>query len=142
MTTVHDVNASRLVSEASKDLKKVSQIKSPEWIDYVKTGAHKERPSDDSDFWYKRSASILRTLYTDGVVGVSKLRTKYGGRKNRGAKPDKFYKGSGSIIRKILQQLEQAELVAKDKKGRVITPKGKSLLDKAAARIKRKNGKK
>ena len=140
MTNIYDVEAGDLVSEASEDLKKISEIQAPEWISYVKTGAHKERPSDDEDFWFKRSASILRVIYKDGPVGVAKLRTKYGGKKNRGMKPNKFYKGSGSITRKILQQLETAGLVSKDKTGRSITAKGKSLMDKAAVRVE--NGKK
>lgn len=139
MTTVHDVDQGFLVSEACNDLKKISQIQAPDWIVYVKTGAHKERPSDDPDFWFKRSASVLRVLYNDGPVGLSKLRTKYGGRKRRGAKPNHFHKGGGSVIRKILNQLEEAGLVKKTPKGRIISPKGKSLIDKAAARLV-KNG--
>ncbi|MBW2965302.1 40S ribosomal protein S19, partial [Candidatus Woesearchaeota archaeon] len=59
--------------------------------------------------------------------------------KNRGHKPEKFCKGSGSILRKVLQQLEAAGLLKNEKegvrKGRVITPKGISLMDKAAVRL-------
>ena len=57
-----------------------------------------------------------------------------------------FYRGSGSIIRKALQQLEAAGLIEKkDKgvhKGRVITGKGMSLLDQAASKIYKPVGKK
>jgi len=48
-------------------------------------------------------------------------------------KPEKFYKGSGNIIRKILQQLEKAELIKQNeqgRKGRIVTNKGRSFLDK------------
>ena len=45
-------------------------------------------------------------IYRHGPIGVSKLRTKYGGKKNRGHKPEHFYKGSGSVARKVLQQFE------------------------------------
>jgi len=42
--------------------------------------------------------------------------------------------GSGNILRKVLQQLEKAELVKYKKegirKGRIITSKGESLLNK------------
>ena len=41
----------------------------------------------------------------------------------------------GSNIRKILNQLEQAELVSKTPKGRVLTPKGRALLDKVSKEI-------
>jgi small subunit ribosomal protein S19e len=81
----------------------------------------------------------MRTTQRIGPIGVSKLRSKYGGKKNRGMKPEKFYPASGKIIRTILQQLENAELVKKEEKGvhkgRIIAPKGVSLLDKAASKI-------
>lgn len=92
------------------------------------------------DWWYIRAASILRTIYRNAPVGVSKLRSKYGGAKNRGAKPERFRKASGAIIRKILQSLEKAGFIAQKKegihKGRVLTPAGISLLTKSAAKIK------
>jgi small subunit ribosomal protein S19e len=100
---------------------------------------HKERPPLKEDWWYMRAASVLRKVSILGPVGVEKLRTKYGGKKNRGHKTEHRFKGSGNIVRKVLQQLEKAGLIKKgDKgvhKGRVITPKGISLIDKAAVRI-------
>lgn len=106
---------------------------------------HKERPPAREDWWYVRAASILRKLYKQGPIGVAKLRKYYGGRKNRGHKPDKSFIGSGNIIRKILQQLEILELAAKvdvkGHKGRIITPKGKSFLDKLAIQIQKANKK-
>ena len=57
-------------------------------------------------------------------------------RKNRGHKPEHFYPASGSVIRKILQQLEKSTLIQQNKtgnrKGRILTPKGTSFLDKIA----------
>jgi small subunit ribosomal protein S19e len=71
-----------------------------------------------------------------GPVGVSKLRTKYGGRKKRNVRMAHFYKGSGSVMRKALQQLEKAGLVKTEPKGlhkgRKITPKGRSFMDNIA----------
>jgi ribosomal protein S19E (S16A) len=66
------------------------------------------------------------------VVGVERLRTRYGGRKNRGVRPARFRKSSGKIIRTILQQLEKAGLVETLKErqfGRRLTPKGRNFLD-------------
>jgi len=117
------MNTKALVEE----LKKVEQIKQPDWARFVKTGAHRERPPQSPDWWYIRAASILRKLKKP--TGVSRLRTVYGGRKNRGMKPEKSYKGSGKIIRVILQQLESAGLVVKDKKGRRLTPIGQKLVN-------------
>ena len=139
MTTMYDVNAQELINKAAEELKKVPEIKAPSWAQFVKTGMHKERPPVNEDWWYLRSASVLRSVYRFGPVGVSKLRTKYGGKKNRGVKKEHFYKGSGNILRKALQQLEKAGLVKFAEKGvhkgRLITPKGKSFLDKIATKI-------
>jgi small subunit ribosomal protein S19e len=105
----------------------------------VKTGHHKERLPDNEDWWYYRSAAILRSIAKLGPIGTAKLRTKYGGKKNRGHQPEKVFKASGSIIRKILQQLEKSQLIQQTKKGvhkgRILTPKGTSFLDKIAIQI-------
>lgn len=131
MATIYDADPGVLIGKAAGELKK--SLKAPDWSKYVKTGAHKERPPEDRDWWYQRAAAILRSVYILGPVGTSKLRTKYGGKKNRGFKPEKFYRGSGKIIRMILQQLEQEQLIVQQQKGvhkgRVITPKGKKFLD-------------
>ncbi len=139
MTTVYDVPADILIDRLSKYLKEnVREVKPPEWAAYVKTGSHVERAPHNLDWWYVRAASILRKLYIKGPIGVSRLRKLYGGRKRRGVKPAHFRKAGGSIIRHILQQLEEAGLAEKDgNRGRVLTPKGRSLLDAMAARIKR-----
>ncbi len=129
-----------LIKKTARELKKIKEIKPPEWSKYCKTGTHKQRPPVNKDWWYIRSASVLRKTAILGPIGVSKLKRKYGGKKNRGHKPERFYKGSGSIARKILQQLEKAELVTKSEKkthkGRVITQKGSGLLNSLS-----KNGK-
>lgn len=144
---INDVPANALISEVAKELKKQNLVKPPVWAFYVKTGAHKMRPPVENDWWYLRSAAVLRTIVHLGPIGVSKLRTKYGGKKNRGHKPNRFKKGSGNIIRKVLQQLEKSQLVKqvdlKGKKGRIITARGQSLLGKVAVQIHkaRKSGK-
>lgn len=139
MATMYDVDAQDLILKAAEELKKIPEIKPPAWTPFVKTGMHKERPPVDSGWWYVRTASVLRKIYRLGPIGVSKLRIEYGGKKNRGVKTEHFYKGSGNILRKSLQQLEKAGFVKFAEKsvhkGRVITPKGRSFLDKLATRI-------
>nr|4V4N_BU Chain BU, 30S ribosomal protein S19E [Methanocaldococcus jannaschii] len=138
MATVYDVPGDLLVERVAQRLKEIPEIKPPEWAPFVKTGRHKERLPEQEDWWYYRVASILRRVYLDGPVGIERLRTYYGGRKNRGHAPEKFYKAGGSIIRKALQQLEAAGFVEKvPGKGRVITPKGRSFLDKIATELKK-----
>lgn len=113
-------------------LKKVKEFEQPSWLDFVKTSAHKQRPTIDSDFWHKRAASILRQAYVRKIVGVNRLRTRYGGRKDLGMQPPRFVKAGGKIIRLILQQAETAGLLEKSAgkpSGRKLTAKGKELLE-------------
>lgn len=137
MTTVYDVPADLLISAIAKDLNENKSINAPEWAQFVKTGVHKERRPEDADWWYTRCASILRRVYIDGPVGLNSLRSYYGGKKDRGSEPEKFRKGSGSIIRTALKQLEDAGFIAKVTEGRIITPEGKSFVDKASNIVKK-----
>jgi small subunit ribosomal protein S19e len=137
MTTVYDVPAHRLIKSVAEKLREMEEFKPPEWAVYVKTGVHKERSPEQPDWWYTRVASIFRKIYTDGPVGVERLRTVYGGRKRRGSKPPKFAKGSGSVIREAIQQLEKAGFVDKTQRGRFVTPKGRAFLDKVASELKK-----
>ena len=139
MVSAYSVDPNELIEKVAESLKSLREIQPPEWAVLVKTGTHKQRPPTRPDWWHVRSAAVLRSVFKLGPIGVSKLRVKYGGKKDRGHKPEEFRKGSGNILRKILQQLEKAGLIKKvDKgvhKGRIITGRGKSMLDKAAIAI-------
>ncbi len=137
MVTVRDVPADIFIERLARYLKEhVPSVKPPTWALFVKTGPHKERVPDNPDWWYYRAASILRKLYlAEGPIGIETFRVIYGGLQRRGVAPPHFRKCGGSHIRKILQQLEQAGLVAKTKEGRVITPQGRALLDRIAWEI-------
>ena len=139
MTTAYDVPAGVLIERLSDYIKgNINEVKAPSWAEYVKTGSHVERAPHDPDWWYVRTASMMRKLYMHGPIGVSHLRKAYGGRKRMGVRPAHFRKAGGNILRKILQQLETAQLVEKvDKKGRVVSKKGRSLLDAMSGQIKR-----
>ncbi|MDP2717467.1 MAG: 40S ribosomal protein S19, partial [Candidatus Micrarchaeota archaeon] len=89
---------------------------------------------EQKDAWFQRCASILRTMYLRGQpVGVERLRTKYGGRIQHRVSPQHHRKAGGKVIRLAMQQLEKAGFVQKEKVGRTLTPKGRSLLDKAGS---------
>jgi small subunit ribosomal protein S19e len=138
MNPVYEMSAQEYNKKLAEALKKVPEFKAPEWVEFVKSGAGKARPIDEEDFWYKRAASVLRQIYRKGIVGVSRLRTKYGSRKRRGFKPEEFRKGSGKIIRTILQQSDKAGFteiaqtvkgVRERKPGRKLTPQGKKFME-------------
>ena len=127
MASIHEVNPNLLIPKVAEELKKCGKIKAPDWAPFVKTGVQKERPPVDPDWWFVRCAAVLRKLSMMGPLGVSKLRTYYG----------------GNIIRKVLQQLETAGFAKQAEKGkhkgRIVTPEGQSILDKIATQIQ-KNG--
>ncbi len=135
------VSKQELIPALAEKLKSV--LEKPEWADFVKTGIHNERPPIDENWWFMRGASILLKVKDLGPIGVSKLRTRYGGRKNRGVKPEKFKRASGNHIRKLLQQLEKNDLLkSADKnskhKGKVITPKAQSMIAQTSKTIEKK----
>ena len=103
MTTVYDVPADALIQRISDYIKgNITEVQPPEWSFYVKTGSHVERAPQNPDWWYVRTASMLRKLYIHGPLGVEKLRKAYGGRKRMGVRPAHFRKAGGNHIRKIL----------------------------------------
>ena len=132
MSNVYEIEPGEYNQKLAIALEKMPEFKMPEWAAFVKTSISRERPPQDEKFWYNRAASILRQIYIKGVVGVNRLKTRYGGRQNRGAKPERFKKGSGKIIRTILQQAEKAEFLVKFKgkrSGRKLTEKGVKFLE-------------
>jgi len=142
VVTVRDVDAQKLVRAVKEELKSVKELQPPAWSMFAKSGVSRQRPPEQPDFWYVRGASVLRRIYLDGPVGVEKLRTFYGGRKRRLTRPARFRRGSGSVVRKLLQQLEAAGFVEKEKNGngRKITPKGKKFLDNIANKVAKGSG--
>ncbi|MFZ1970936.1 MAG: 40S ribosomal protein S19 [Candidatus Nanoarchaeia archaeon] len=135
---IYDLGAQEYNLKLAEALKKMEEFQEPEWIKFVKSGPSKQRPIEDKDFWYKRAASILRQIYKRKIVGVSRLRTRYGSRKSRGYKPEEFRKSGGKIIRAILQQSDKAGFteiaktvkgVKSRKPGRQLTEKGRKFLE-------------
>lgn len=131
---VYSTEANEYNTKLANALKEYPEIVAPEWMAYVKTGIAKKRPPIDADFWHKRAASIMRQAYVRGVVGVNRLKTRYGSKKNRGMQPEVFRKGSGKIVRVILQQAEAAGLFERTEEGakragRKLTEKGKQLME-------------
>ena len=134
LTTPHDVPAQQFIDKLAKYLKEnIDQVQPPTWAAFTKTGSHVEKQPQNPDWWYTRAASILRKVYAHEPIGLEKLRADYGGRKGFRVTPSHASKAGGSNIRKILQQLETAELVQQaTPNGRKMTPKGRKLLQEIA----------
>lgn len=138
MVTAQMVPSKLLIEAISEELKSNTKVfQPPVWSDFVKLGVARENaPEERKDWWFIRVASILRKIYLHGPVGVIHLRKMYGGRQNRGSKPEKTARGSGAIIRRAIHQLEKGgyvTLVAGD--GRVVTPAGRSFIDSMAYKV-------
>lgn len=142
MVSIKEVPGQKLVEVLAEELEKQKIIEFPDWAKYVKTGCHKERPPEQENWWFLRAASILRRIALNGPVGVERLRSYYGGRKNLGHQPSHFRKAGGKIIRNILQQLEKAGLIQQvkegKKKGRVITPEGQRFIARVIKKVMKK----
>jgi small subunit ribosomal protein S19e len=128
-----------LIDRLAQHLKSnIDSVRPPEWAPFVKTGVHAQRAPENPEWWYVRCASMLRKIYIKGPIGIEHLRSKYGGRKDRGVRPEHTTKGSGAIIRNALKQLEEAGFVETSKRrGRIVTPQGRRLLDSLSAEIKK-----
>ncbi len=134
LTTPHDVPASKFIERLAKYIKEnVEEIQPPTWAAVAKTGSHVEKQPQNPDWWYTRSASVLRKVYIHGPIGLERLRSDYGGRKGFSVKPNHASKSGGSNIRKILQQLETAGLVQTTRPaGRRMTPKGRKMMQEVS----------
>jgi small subunit ribosomal protein S19e len=133
MSNVYDIPAQKYNDLLAAKLKTMPEFAMPEWALYVKTSVSKARPPVNNDWWYARVSSVLRQIYINGVVGVGRLRVKYGSRKNRGMRPEVFKKASGKAIRIMLQQAEKAGFLEKVKEGkrfgRRLTKSGRDFLE-------------
>lgn len=139
MATIYDVPAEALIAELSERLEDL--IDEPDWATFVKSGSNRDLPPDEPRFWFRRAASILRTVAMEGPVGVGSLGTAYGGSKQGSNRyrvaPNHRADASRKMIRVILQQLEDAGFVEESPgdQGRIVTAEGRSFLDETAGDV-------
>ena len=139
MTTHYDVPGEHLIAALANSLKSVEAIQPPQWSDFVKTAVHREQSPSEPDWWYFRSASVLRKIGIVGPIGTERLAKHYSGSRDRGSKPNRSNNGSRKVLRLIMQQLEIAGFIEKSRKGgRGLTSKGQSILDNTAFGVKKK----
>jgi small subunit ribosomal protein S19e len=136
MTTAYDVPPGLLIERLKDRLQKDGKIKPPEWAPFARTGVHTEKAPVQPDWWFRRVAAVLRKVYLHGPVGTSRLAAEFGGRRDDGSAPYHPRKGSRSIAREAMQQLETLGLLSKtEKKGRSISAQGRKLLDSLSHEI-------
>ena len=150
MTTFYDVPANVLIPNLAEKLNTFKEVCAPEWASFVKTGTHRERPPSQENWWNHRLAAVLRKVAREGPIGTVHLAQSFGGKVDRGSKPNSAGTGSRQIIRTALKQLESAGLVCKVEakiiensegvkssiySGREITALGHKLLDEVAHEV-------
>ena len=62
MVTAREVEANKLIEKAKEELKRIKEIQPPKWAGLVKSGSSQQRPPQQQDFWYIRTASVLRRI--------------------------------------------------------------------------------
>ena len=138
MATMYDVPADALIEALAADFE--DRLDEPDWATFAKSGANRELPPEQEDFWATRAASLLRKVADSGPVGVERLATEYGGSSGGSNRyrvaPNRRADGSRNVIRTILQQLEDEGLIATaEGEGRVVTGEGQRLLDDTATEV-------
>ena len=135
MAKVYDVPADLLIKKLTEILK-TEDINPPTWASFVKTGVHAEKPPQQVDWWYIRSASVLRKIYLRGPISISDLRSMFGGGKPRGYGIASHRYAGGAIIRNVVHGLEKLGYVEKvERKGRIVTKQGMQKLDQLSTEI-------
>jgi small subunit ribosomal protein S19e len=135
MAKAYDVPAQELIERLTDQIKREKRIQPPKWAVFVKTGPHTERIPHNKDWWYTRCASLVRKVYIHGPIGISDLRSEYGGRKQIGYNLAHHRDAGGAIIRKALQQLQEAGYVVNKRKGRSISEEGMKKVDRIATEL-------
>ena len=138
MVTIYDVPADALIEAVAARLE--DRIDEPEWVAFAKAGSGKEMPPEQDDFWYVRSASLLRKVAQNEPIGVERLATEYGS-KTRGSnryivRPGRHTSGSRKLIRASLQALEDDGLVTTAAgEGRRVSDEGEAFLSEVASEV-------
>ena len=138
MVTIYDVPADALIEAVAARLE--DRIDEPEWVEFTKSGAGKELPPEQEDFWYVRSASLLRKVAQNEPIGIERLATEYGSKK-RGSnryivRPGEHEGGSRKLIRASLQALEDEGLVTTAAgEGRRLSDDGEAFLTEVATKV-------
>ena len=136
--TVKDVPAADFIKACAEFLKRQPKFDVPKYHDIVKTGTQREYAPYDEDWFFVRSASILRKVYLRKGTGVGALKKWYGGSSgnHRGTRKAHFTTASGAIIRKAMLELEKLEMMEHcEDGGREISSKGRAEMDRIAGNI-------
>ena len=76
--TIYNIKHREFNTKLAEELKKFPEFEAPEWSYFVKSSVARQRPIQEPNFWQKRTASILRQIYIKKLIGVNRLKARYG----------------------------------------------------------------
>lgn len=129
LVDIYQINHQKFITAISSYLKNNSQLEIPKDYIFKKTCSGKENCPLDSEWYYSRTASILRRTMVYMVqndnkgITTARLASVYGCSKNRGFRPSKHVPATKSIIKKGFRDLESIGWIKKEEKGRILTEK-------------------
>ena len=147
-TGVKDVSAAEFIAEYAAHLKDTGAVDLPKYVEYAKTGHHKELSPIENDWFYTRVAAVARQMYINPGSGVGALARKFGGQKHGDVCRPRTVRASRKVIRDALHALEKAGVLGMKEEaredeedqedlgsirlGRYVTDSGKRDLDRIA----------
>jgi len=132
---VKDVDAFKWIKGFAAHLKTQGQLEVPEFVDYTKTSSAKTLAPQDPDWYYVRSAAVLRRVYLRPFTGIGGLSKVFGSAYGK-SRPMHFRTAAKGVLRHVLQSLEKLGLLTKsDDGGRVITKAARRDCDRVAMKV-------
>mmetsp|Transcript_8471 Transcript_8471/g.19190 ORF Transcript_8471/g.19190 Transcript_8471/m.19190 type:complete len:128 (-) Transcript_8471:11-394(-) len=114
--------------------KKSGQIIIPSWVEICKSSCSKKNSPSDSNWIFKRMASIVIKFYIYRQLGINQLRKMYSSKKRNKNYDRKS--GSGKIIRFSINQLEKMKILSKNSLGKsFLTKKAQNDIDTRSAKL-------
>ncbi|KAM0674589.1 hypothetical protein GVAV_001776 [Gurleya vavrai] len=132
-----------LLNEAIADHLKRSEILSvPDNVDLIKTGVAKQMPPEDKDWYYKRAASIFRSVVLNTMsdkiqgIGTHFFARKYSSRCNRGVRPSKISKGSTGHVKAIIEDFVKSGWFIKAEIGYKASEEGLNVMGEFVEKVR------
>jgi small subunit ribosomal protein S19e len=133
---IHEVRAGAFNETLKCYLKDSGKLKLPVDWDIIKTGRGRERAPEDDDWYYLRTAAVVRQLALSETVTIAAIARRYGNWKNRGVRPSKFVECDESLCCSVFDNLEDMRWVNLVSKADVTADRAYGLTDKAREIVK------
>ena len=135
MEQAYRVKAAPLMEAIKETLKTKNEIKLPENHDLIKTSHGKQYSPEDSNWFYIRMASIVRTAMCKGTISLKSLSRKHSCRKNGGVRPTRYAKASDFVNASAVEELIKIGWFNFQSKKDILTSNAKEVLGEIIEKI-------